>query len=171
MLHTLSLSLLPALMIVAAFTDVAAYKIPNWLTGLTAALFFPMAFLTGMPLADFGWHLLAGIVLFVVGYIGFSLRLFGGGDAKLLAAAGLWFGINQAGPFIVLSALAGGILAFCMSLWAAGMALHQHFGVGAEGPFLKKLRGFAPNLPYGIALCIGALLAFPGSWWVHGAAV
>jgi prepilin peptidase CpaA len=166
MLHTLSMSLLPALMIVAAFTDVSSYKIPNWLTGLTAALFFPMALLTGMPLVDFGWHLLAGALLFVAGYAGFMLRLFGGGDAKLLAAAGLWFGIDQSGSFILLTALAGGVLAVSIGLWASAMALYEHFGLGVEGSFFKKLRGFTPSLPYGIALCVGALLAFPNTWWV-----
>jgi prepilin peptidase CpaA len=169
MLHTLSISLLPTLMIVAAFTDVSSYKIPNWLTALTAALFFPMALLTGMPLADFGWHLLAGVGLFAVGYAGFALGLFGGGDAKLLAAAGLWFGIDQSGSFIMLTALAGGVLAICIGLWSGVMALHQHYTLGIEGPFLKKLRSFTPNLPYGIALCVGALLAFPQTWWVTGA--
>ena len=65
MLQTLSTSLLPALMIIAAMTDVTTFRIPNWLTGLIAALFFPMAFLTGMPLLEFGWHLAAGAILFV----------------------------------------------------------------------------------------------------------
>ena len=77
MLQTLSLALLPVLMIVAALSDVASLRIPNWLTGLTAALFFPMAFLTGMPLAEFGWHLLAGAILFFVGYGIFAVGFFG----------------------------------------------------------------------------------------------
>ena len=67
MLHTLSYSLLPTLMIVAALSDVASFRIPNWLTALTAVLFFPMALFTGMPLAEFGWHVLAGVILFIAG--------------------------------------------------------------------------------------------------------
>ena len=92
MLHTLSVSLLPALMIVAAMTDVTSYRIPNWLTALIAVLFFPMAWATGMPVAEFGWHIAAGLILFVMGYLMFAVGIFGGGDAKLMAAAGLWFG-------------------------------------------------------------------------------
>lgn len=64
MLHTLSIFVLPAFMILAAITDCASLRIPNWLTGLTALAFFPMAFATGMPLAEIGWHLAAGLALF-----------------------------------------------------------------------------------------------------------
>jgi prepilin peptidase CpaA len=169
MLHTLSISLLPTLMIIAAFTDVASYKIPNWLTGLVALSFVPMAFLTGMPLADFGWHVLAGLGLFVLGYAGFAFGLFGGGDAKLLAAAGLWFGIGQSGSFIMLTALAGGVLAIGIGIWAGVMTCYHYYAADTEGGFYKKLKSFTPSLPYGIALCVGAVLTFPQTWWVTGA--
>ena len=106
MIHTLSIALLPILMITAAISDLASFRIPNWLTLATAALFFPMAWLTGMPLAEFGWHLLAGLILFAAGFLLFSFGLFGGGDAKLMAAAGLWFGTSQTLPFLVATVLA-----------------------------------------------------------------
>ncbi len=166
MLHTLSLCLLPSLMIVAALTDVTSFKIPNWLTGLTAALFFPMALLTGMPLAEFGWHLVAGAVLFVLGYVLFALRLFGGGDAKLMAAAGLWFGVNQSMEFLIMTSLAGGLLAGAIAGWSAFMFFWEFHGPQVEGVVTDSLKKIRPKLPYGFALCVGAILAFPQSWWM-----
>jgi prepilin peptidase CpaA len=166
MLQMLSLSLLPSLMIIAALTDVASFKIPNWLTGLTAALFFPMALLTHMPLVEFGWHLLAGVVLFFLGYILFALRLFGGGDAKMMAAAGLWFGTGQTLQFLIMTSLAGGILAAAIAGWSGFMFFWEFHGPKAEGFVSDNIKKIRPKLPYGFAICVGAILAFPQSWWM-----
>ena len=166
MLHTLSVSVLPVLMIVAALSDVSTFRIPNWLTGLTAALFFPMAFFTGMPLAEFGTHLLAGVILFVAGFALFSFGLFGGGDAKLMAAAGLWFGTSQTMPFLVFTALAGGLLAAAIGLWSLAsllMEIHQPKAAALIDRHVNKMN---VKLPYGFALAVGAILAFPQTWWM-----
>jgi prepilin peptidase CpaA len=162
-----SLYLLPALMIVAAVKDCASYRIPNWLTGLTAVLFFPLAWATGMPLAEFGWHLLAGAVLFVAGYGLFAAGLFGGGDAKLMAAAGLWFGTSHTMSFLVMTALAGGVVAAVFTAWSViSFSWDVKGGDGTRG-LRERLRQFAPKLPYGLALAVGAILAFPQTWWAH----
>jgi prepilin peptidase CpaA len=163
MLETLSVSILPVLVIIAAMTDVTNYKIPNWLTGLIAALFFPMALLTGMPLMEFGWHLLAGVILFFVGYGFFALGLFGGGDAKLMAAAGLWFGTAHTLEFLMFTVLVGGLLALSVGVWSLINTYVEYRGVERLGQIFRRAR---PNVPYGIALCIGALLAFPNTWWM-----
>ncbi len=155
-------SLLPALMIIGAATDVTSFRIPNWLTATTAALFIPVALYAGMPLVDFGWHLSMGLILFVAGYILFSLRVFGGGDAKLLAAAGLWFGFGQTLPFLAYTVLTGGVLA----LVVLGLTvLHIQFDV--TGSSLRdSIRKITPRVPYGFALAVGAILATPGAWWM-----
>ena len=166
MLQTASFVLLPSLMIVAAMTDVSSYRIPNWLTGLTAALFFPMAYLTGMPLVEFGWHMVSGIILFIVGYGLFTLRVFGGGDAKLMAAAGLWFGTGQVMGFLLMTSVAGGVLAVAYALWSAisKKSSNDTLAIAVAGD--KKVKKAGPKLPYGVALCVGAILAFPQSWWM-----
>jgi prepilin peptidase CpaA len=166
MLHTLSTSLLPALMIIAAMTDVTSYRIPNWLTGLIAALFFPMALLTGMPLQEFGWHIAAGAILFVIGYALFAVRMFGGGDSKLMAAAGLWFGTAQTLPFLIMTAVAGGVLALVIAGWSVFMVFWQIHGPD-EGIIDQKLKKVRPKLPYGFAFAVGAILAFPDTWWMN----
>jgi prepilin peptidase CpaA len=167
MLHTLSIFVLPALMILAAVSDCASLRIPNWLTGLTAIAFFPMAWATGMPVIEMGWHVLAGFILFFAGYALFALRLFGGGDAKLMAAAGLWFGTSDSLNFLIMTAIAGGILALVVAAWSALSLSWDMSGGERTLPLRQRLRQWAPKVPYGIALSVGAILAFPDTWWMN----
>ena len=167
MLNTLSLLVLPLLMLFAAATDLAAMRIPNWLTALIAVLFFPMAFLTGMPINEMGSHVLAGVILFFGGYILFSMRLFGGGDAKLMAAAGLWFGSNDVMRFLAMTAVAGGVLALAYLIWTSVVVMKSNKNAKDEMGFRQKLRSVSPKLPYGCALATGAILAFPVTWWAE----
>ncbi len=163
----LSVTLFPLLMIIAGTGDALSMRIPNWLTLLIALLFIPMALLTGMPWSLIGIHLAVGFGLFVVGFALFALGLFGGGDSKLLAAAGLWLGWADLMPFLVMTAFAGGVLALCVGIWSA-------INVSSEikdGSIFKHLGSIKPNVPYGYAFAIGAILAFPQSWWMPMAQV
>jgi prepilin peptidase CpaA len=162
MIHFLSISVFPLLMIVAGAGDALSLRIPNWLTLTIFAAFFPLAFATGMPLAVFGFHVLTAVVLFVVGFMLFSAGLFGGGDAKLLAAAGIWFGSSQALPFLVFTVLAGGALALCVVLWSL---ISMYWDIHTAS-WVKKISSLRPKVPYGYAFAIGAIMAFPQSWWM-----
>lgn len=165
MVDFLSLTLFPALMIIAGAGDALSLRIPNWLTGGIVLLFFPMALLTGMPLQDVGLHVLAGFGVLVAGFVIFSVGLFGAGDAKLLAAAGLWLGWPDLLPFLLLSALAGGIVGLCIAAWAL---INQHSEIH-DGAIFRRLGALKPSVPYGYAFAIGAILAFPESWWMTSA--
>jgi prepilin peptidase CpaA len=162
MIHFLSISIFPLLMIIAGAGDALSLRIPNKLTLTIFAAFFPLAWATGMPLAVFGMHVLTAAILLAVGFLLFSAGLFGGGDAKLMAAAGLWFGSSQALPFLIFTVMAGGALALCVALWSViSMSWNVH-----EVSWAKKISSLKPNVPYGYALAIGAILAFPESWWM-----
>ena len=163
MVHFLSITLFPLLLIIAGAGDALSLRIPNWLTALTALLFVPMAIATAMPLDQFGFHVLTGVALFAAGFALFAAGLFGGGDAKLLAAAGLWFGWPQTVPFLVLTALAGGLLALVIGSWSAIAMSSEIHG----GSWAKRLSAVKPNVPYGYAFAAGAILAFPESWWMQ----
>lgn len=164
MISFLSLTLFPVLMIVAGAGDALSMRIPNWLTLLIAGLFFPMAVLTGMPWDAIGLHVAVGFAMFVAGFVCFALGLFGGGDAKLLAAAGLWLGWPDLIPFLVMTAFAGGALALCVGVWSAINLSSEVHG----GTIFRRLGAIKPNVPYGYAFAIGAILAFPQSWWMPG---
>lgn len=162
MIQFLSITVFPLLMIIAGAGDALSMRIPNWLTALIALTFFPMALLTGMAWADIGLHVATGFAMFAVGFVVFALGLFGGGDAKLLAAAGLWFGWPDLMPFLVLTAFAGGALALSILAWAAVSQASEI----KDGRIFRHLGSIKPDVPYGYAFAIGAILAFPESWWM-----
>ena len=171
-MHALSQILLPTLLIIAAASDVMSFRIPNWLTILTAILFFPMALALGMPWNEFGLHLISGALLFAAGFLFFQVGLFGGGDAKLMAAAGLWFGTSQTLPFLFMTAMVGGILAIVVGLWSVFMMSWEIEGdkTPSLGKLRMKLSQIKPNVPYGFAFALGGILVFKNTWWMIGVA-
>jgi prepilin peptidase CpaA len=137
------------------------FRIPNWLNALIVVLFFPMALVTGMPAEAILWHVIAAIAVLAVGFGLFSTGLIGGGDAKLLAAVGLWFGWPALLPFLVFTTIAGGVLALAVNLWALVEVERDVQGYG----WMKRWFNFKAKLPYGMAIAAGAIIAFPGTWW------
>ncbi|MGE0147081.1 MAG: prepilin peptidase [Parvibaculaceae bacterium] len=162
MIATLAQILLPFLVVVAGAHDFFTLRIPNWLNGLIALAFFPLALATGMPMDAMLWHCLVAVVILAIGFGLFSGGFVGGGDAKLLAAAGLWFGWPAVAPFLILTAIAGGILAIAFQVWSV-LRIEQEV---REIGWAKRLMTFKAELPYGIAIAAGAILAFPGTWWM-----
>ena len=162
--HLLLLTLIafPVLVLVAAARDVRSYIIPNWISLALVAAFVPAAaaaLFAGAPVTTLaasvgvgGGALLAGIVLF-------TLRWIGGGDAKLLAAAALWVGLPGLAPFLFWTAMAGGALS--MFLIAARRYRAQPAGVGDQ--WYSRLLTHGEPIPYGLAIAVGALAAFPHS--------
>ena len=163
MIPLLAASCFPTLMIVAAAWDTLARRIPNWLCLVITLSFFPSAVAAGMPWSMVGLHAAVGVALLFAGFLLFSFRLIGGGDAKLLGAAGVWFGLQGLGVFLTMTILAGGLLALVILAWSL---LSLHFEVtGAR--ISPSLRQITPSVPYGYAIAAGALLAFQDSWWLR----
>ena len=159
-LFTLALlSVLPALVIAAALSDLTTMRIPNWLSGSLIVGFFPAALAVGLPLSTAGLHGAVALAALLVGMALFALRVIGGGDAKLIAAACLWLGPSASFPFILWTAVFGGGLS--LALLAARREVAPHL-VG--GPvWVQTLLQAKGDIPYGIAIALGALMAFPSS--------
>jgi prepilin peptidase CpaA len=163
MLHLLQIALLvvfPALTIVAALRDVISFTIPNWISIALAAAFLPAALAMGAAPGQIGLACLIGLGALVVGMGMFAVGWIGGGDAKLFAAAGLWMGLNALLPYLLITALAGGALAVLLlglrSMWLRPLTV--------RGPgWLGRLTTPGENVPYGAAIAVGALAAFPES--------
>ena len=100
----------PLLVAAAAFYDASSMIIPNWLNGLTAVLFVPVALIAHVPLTEIGLALLLGVTVFMLGAGLFFLRVMGGGDVKMIAACSVWLGLPMMLPFLLFTALAGGAL-------------------------------------------------------------
>ncbi len=159
------LMLFPLLMILGGAGDVMTRRIPNSVVVGTAALFLPAALVTGMPLWIMSLHVATAAVLLVLGFGLFSFGVVGGGDAKMMAAVGLWLGFPCSILFITFSALAGGLLAAAMGLW---FLVTMEGGVHSTW-FDKAVSPLKPSVPYGFALAAGAILATPFSWWMRAA--
>ena len=164
LLQAVLLSVFPAMVIVAGLRDATSYTIPNWISGLLIVAFFPAALALGLPLGALGVHLGVGAVALVLGMVMFALGWIGGGDAKLFAAAGLWLGLPAAFTYLAVTGVAGGALAVALlglrSLW-----MRPYVQTGPA--WFGRLATPGENVPYGVAIAVGALAAFPGSVLAH----
>ena len=167
LLNLLVVGLFPAVVIFAALRDATTMTIPNWLCGLGAVLFVPAALISGMNMSTAGIALAVGFASLVAGIGLFAARFVGGGDAKLFAVCGLWLGWPSWIEFVMWTAVAGGGLAVAL-LGARKLA--------AQWPvrmpdWTSRLLSPGGDIPYGIAICVGALCAFPDSPVMHAVRV
>lgn len=160
----LMLSVFPALMIAAALCDISSMKIPNRISALLIVAFFPTAFLVGLPVSAVLACLGVGVAALVVGAGLFALRWIGGGDAKVMAAAGLWLGVSGIAPFLMWTAVAGGL--FALALLSLRPWVHPYLTGGPR--WMGRLFTPKGDIPYGVAICAGALAAFPESPVLRG---
>jgi len=152
-------------------TDLRWRRIPNVLTfsGFGLALVVRVAFQgwAGLGFA-LGGALLAPLLL---------LALHGGkglgmGDLKLASAVGAFLGPVLAVAAILISAVAGGVMAIAL-LTARGGGLTQLFGLFLIGvPFTRRLRAraaahepVAVMMPYGVAIAAGTLITVAVCSW------
>jgi prepilin peptidase CpaA len=141
----------------AAVKDTLSLKITNGLNLSIVALFIPAAFATQIGWGVAGWHLFAGLIAFIVSYLLFSLRLFGGGDAKMIPAVILWIGPAGWMHFVMGMALSGGLLALVILLARKSVPATVTPG------FAQKILNKENGIPYGVAIAIGAFYAAPHS--------
>lgn len=155
------------LMLVAAWTDLAGYRIPNWIPAAILALWPVAAVLLGMSWVQAGVSLLTFVGVLAIGMALWVPGWIGGGDAKLIAAAALWFGWPDVISFMAWFAIAGGVLALVLiGLRKAVPAFSLDAAWLSRGP----LAAGAPA-PYGVAIAAGALVALPSSQIVALAAI
>jgi prepilin peptidase CpaA len=152
----LSLSFAAFLFAWAAASDVTSYRIPNLISQALALAFVPAA-VAGLDLASAGLHAAAGFAVLLAGMGLFALRVFGGGDAKLLAAAALWAGPQGLVYLLAYTAVAGGL--FTLALLAFRKLPLPVPVLGVR--WIAALHGRAAAVPYGVAIAAGALAAAP----------
>ncbi|WGR94255.1 prepilin peptidase [Bradyrhizobium sp. ISRA443] len=156
------LMLFPALMAFAAASDLLTMTIPNRVSLALLAGFAILAPLTGMGLHDMLSHAGAGALVLAVAFGMFAMGWVGGGDAKVAAAVGLWFGFDHLLEYLVLASLFGGALTVLLlqfRLWPLPYLL-------ASQAWLARLHDKQTGIPYGIALALGALLVYPETVWI-----
>ena len=161
-LDLIKLFVLPLLFITAAISDLFTMKIPNWIALTISAVFVVVALVSGMSLADLGLHLSAGLVVLIVSFVFFSRGWIGGGDAKLAAAAALWFGFTDLLNFLLIASVFGGALTLLL-LFVRTQPLPF---AAVMPPWVLRLHDQATGIPYGIALAAAGLLVYQHSDWI-----
>jgi len=150
----------PFAMAYAAASDLLTMRIANSVSlGLVVA-FLVIALIAGMTAEEMLIHFAIGAALLVAGMLLFGLNLVGGGDVKLLAAAGLWIGYDQLGPFLLYVTIFGGALALLL------LAYRRFPATALPLPaWAARLHAEGEGMPYGIAIAAGALVVYPLTNW------
>lgn len=160
MLSAIILVVFPFCMVFAAISDLLSMTIANRVSALLIATFAIVAPLTGMEWATFGVHFAVAVTVLLITFSLFSFGAMGGGDAKLITATSLWFGYSTLlVQFFVYSAVIGGLLTvLILFLRASPLAV-----LLGRAEFMRRIADKDQGVPYGIALGIAGLIAFPES--------
>jgi len=156
MFNSIALLFFPLFMALAATSDLLTMKISNRLVLLLMAGFFVLALVLDFSLQQFMMHIAAGALVLVFAFAFFAFGWIGGGDAKLAAATSLWLGFGITLPYLVYSALLGGILTI-------GLLLIRRYPLPAmlgRVEWIARLHDQKTGIPYGIALAVAGLIAY-----------
>ena len=156
------LLLFPALMAFAAASDLFTMTISNKVSLALAAGFLALALASGMGAYDILSHLGAGTTVLLVAFACFAMGWVGGGDAKVAAAAALWFGFGHLLNYLVYASIFGGALTLLLLQFRQWPLPYPFAGQA----WLLKLHAKESGIPYGIALAIGALMIYPETEWI-----
>jgi len=148
-----SIACFVSLVLVAAASDVTAYRIPN-IVVLMMIVLYPI-YVVVSP-GEEQWLFSLGLFAVTIA-IGVPLSLygvFGAGDMKLLAAILLWAGPTLAAPALVVATVAGGLISLLMLSKMKFVIASALASIGRES--LGKML-LAKNMPYGLGLAFGGI--------------
>ena len=157
------LLLFPALMAFAAASDLFTMTISNRVSLALGAGFLLLAAATGMAPAEILSHVGSGMLVLTVAFFCFAMGWVGGGDAKIVAAAGLWFGFAHLMEYLLYASVFGGALTLLLLQFRQWPLPHA---LASQG-WLSRLHAKESGIPYGIALAIGALMIYPETEWIR----
>ena len=152
-IHPLLVFPFAGLLVWAAIGDLATLTIPNRIPLSIVSLYFIYAFFAPTDL-DLAGSFITGAAIFLVGIVLFATGGMGGGDVKLMAAVGLWAGPEFIIGFLIVTGVAGGLLALVACTPLRSVAARAQ---------LVLIPGFVPapqlkgKIPYGLAIAAGGL--------------
>ena len=158
------------LVIFGALSDLATFRIPNWVSyGLVLLFVVQSIFIGGMtgdvPFGSFrlpsvAVHFGIGFFVLIIALVFWGRGYIGGGDAKYLVATALWMGPFGVVVFMVLISGLSVLMALLLKASAKwGFLIHA----GRLPAFIKQLYAkFEDNkLPFGFPIGIAALIMMP----------
>ncbi len=136
------LGLLVLILVSAGIEDARIREISNWKNAAIALLALPWWFAMGLnPWPDMAIQLGVALGVFALFAAAFHFGMMGGGDVKMIAALALWFPFDKLVSLIVIMSLVGGAITLVMLI----------------DKWIRR-RSEQPEIPYGIAIAIAALL-------------
>ncbi len=142
------------LLLLAAWQDLRTLQIADAVSLTIVGVFAVWALggwvLGTLSLTTVGLALACAAAVFAAGAVAFAAGALGGGDVKLLAAASLFAGTGLISDFLLVTALAGGVLGVA---GLAGAPIGP-LAPAADATLRTRLRG---GLPYGPAIAAGGL--------------
>lgn len=150
----------------AAF-DVRSRRVPNFISLPGIAFGLLLHFALG------GWRQLAlsaaaGLICGLVFFVFWIAGGMGAGDVKLITAAACIAGFSSIGALLILTALAGGVMAVALALWrgrlketimnVGALALHHRFEGLRPHPELNVGNATTLRLPYAVAIAAGCAM-------------
>ena len=148
----LSITTLIILLLIAARSDIASFRIPNTISlallGLAPLFWWALASHPNLSFAGIIPSLVTAAIVFAIGFAMFAAGLMGAGDVKLMAVLALWIGPAFATKIFTLIIIAGGAV-------AVGVALKAYAKIrkSCEKANLRKLGKH--HVPYGVAIAFG----------------
>lgn len=152
---------------IGAVYDVRSRRVPNLLT-LPAILFGLLLHFALGGWRQLGSALAAGLIcglIFVVLYIAGGM---GAGDVKLITAVGCIAGLPHTGYLLILTGLAGGVMALALVLYRGrfkstisnigALAVHHRHEGFVPHPELNIGNAQTLRLPYALAIAAGSAL-------------
>lgn len=146
----------------AAKSDYKGFKIPNIVSVVIIATFavtfgvLTMLGQRGVFFKPIGMHLGAAFLVLMITVSMYAFKKLGAGDSKFATSVALWVGLTGLAPFLFYMSLAGGVI--------AGASLYvqkkKPFQSPAEGSWIDNVQKGGGNVPYGIAIAVGALVSF-----------
>jgi prepilin peptidase CpaA len=151
------LSIFPAMMVVAAFSDLFTMTISNRISLALIGTYLIMAISVSMPLNAIFDGLVCGLFVLIVSFGLFCRGWIGGGDAKLAAATAIWMGWS----FVLDYVLAGTILGGFLTLTLLSLRAWPLPGFMLGYQWIERLHDRDTGVPYGIALAAAGLMIYP----------
>lgn len=153
----LVLLLFPAAMAFCGSHDFVNMTIPNKVTLGLVVGFLITALLVGLDASAIGWHLAAGASALLVTFALFAGGVFGGGDAKMVAATAVWLGFEPLLEYALLAAVMGGAL----TLLLLQLRCYPWPSMVLNYSFIARLTNEKEGVPYGVALGAAAMVLYP----------
>jgi prepilin peptidase CpaA len=150
----------------AAF-DVRSRRVPNFIS-LPGILFGLLLHFALGGWSQLALSALAGLICGLVFFVFWIAGGMGAGDVKLIAAAACIAGLPQIAPLLILTALAGGVMAVGLALFrgrlketfmnVGAIAVHHRFEGLRPHPHLNLANTRTLRLPYAVAIAAGCAM-------------